>query len=489
GPFYTLARQTLKVETAAQEVRLTLEKLPLQPADSVSADLHVHGRASFDSSIPDGDRVLSFAAANVDVIAATDHDVIGDYAESLKLLNLEKRVAVMVGLETTGHIPWFTNPGSSVPRVIGHYNFWPLKIDYSKPRRGAPWDELIEPGTLFTRVDPIFDGSGVIELNHPWADLEFGRDLGYPRALGMNCKEPLPMKDDGTAAGRFFRTPEGSLYANNAHHAQEVMNGSRNDSHLQYRAVWFCFLNQGIVRAGTANSDSHSLTDNVLGTPRNVVFAKTSAASFDAELFNEAVRKGRLVGTNGPMIEAVVRSGAREVRPSVDPLPAPAEGDQLLIKVRAAPWVSVKQVRIIVNGEVKRTFEDLERPADPFGRGGLDRFERAVPLAELLPAGNRDAWIVVEAGEPLPLAGDLDDNGIPDTSDNDGDGKVDQADVKEGSKTGPIVPPPVPTDEADANYHFGVVHHGGVPQAFTNPFIFDRDGGGFTGPGVNGGSK
>jgi hypothetical protein len=67
--------------------------------------------------------------------------------------------------------------------------------------------------------------------------------------------------------------------------------------------VWFYLLNQGIVRAGTANSDSHGLTDNIVGTPRNLVWVDTTVADFDQVKFNRAVRDGAMIGTNGPVIE------------------------------------------------------------------------------------------------------------------------------------------------------------------------------------------
>ena len=52
-------------------------------AGALSGDFHVHGAASYDSSIPDQDRVVSFLAAGLDVIVATDHDVVTSYAETL----------------------------------------------------------------------------------------------------------------------------------------------------------------------------------------------------------------------------------------------------------------------------------------------------------------------------------------------------------------------------------------------------------------------
>ena len=55
----------------------------------------------------------------------------------------------MGGVETTQLIPWLEVPGDDFPRVIGHFNFFPLTPDPARPRGGAPWDELVEPGELF----------------------------------------------------------------------------------------------------------------------------------------------------------------------------------------------------------------------------------------------------------------------------------------------------------------------------------------------------
>ena len=52
-------------------------------------------------------------------------------------------------------------------------------------------------------------------------------------------------------------------------------------------------------------------------------------------------------------------------------------------------------------------------------------------MSELLAAAGArdDAWIVVETGMKLPLSADLeDDDGLPDTTDNNGDGRVDKDD-------------------------------------------------------------
>ncbi|MEZ4239063.1 MAG: CehA/McbA family metallohydrolase [Myxococcota bacterium] len=494
GPFATVAAATGVVVQSgtAQTVPLDLVTVPVQPAGTLSADFHVHGRASFDSAIPDTTRVQAFLAAHVDVIASTDHDVVNDYARALADAEVdEERLRLIVGLETTGHVLFPLVEGELYPKVIGHFNFWPVPYDPDGPWRGAPWDELAEPGTLFDRVaDAGWPETGVVQLNHPWGGLQFGRDFAWPTAIGLDLTEPLPRTYDGTGQGLFLRTPPGATRSNADYQAQEVMNGSDNGAFEQYRAVWHYLLSQGVVRAGTANSDSHSLTDNVLGTPRNLVFTDATLADWDEVPFDAAVRDGRMVGTNGPVVLVDVFDADGAVRtPSVHAF-APDEGASLHIVVQAAPWVPVDEVRILVNGRVvRRITEELVDPADPLGADGLLRLDGQVRLSELLPEGG-DAWIVVEAGAPLVEQADLDCDGVPDTGDNDGDGAIDWRDVADldadpGTAcldtVGPLGKAPPPA-RGDPGYLFTHVVPGGTASAFTNPLLLDRDGDGrFTG--------
>ena len=67
------------------------------------------------------------------------------YERAIHELGIEKRVVVMPGVETTGHILFYKPPGQGVSRVIGHYNFWPLAYDRDVPRNGAPWTRRSSP--------------------------------------------------------------------------------------------------------------------------------------------------------------------------------------------------------------------------------------------------------------------------------------------------------------------------------------------------------
>jgi hypothetical protein len=489
GPFATLDRKVVTIEAGAdRSLDLVVDPLPdLVPAGVLSADFHVHAGASFDSSLPELDRAKSFVASGVQVLAATDHDVITTYGAAIAELGIADRVIVMPGVETTGQILFARPPGSEIPQVIGHYNFWPLVSDVSAPRNGAPWDELLEPGALFDRMAAFYDGAGVAQFNHPYAETSFGRDEGYLSAIDYDPRVTVPAEpDELTPAGQLPRRPGGGR-SNLDYDVQEVMNGAPTRNFLQYRAGWHSFLSQGILRGGTANSDSHTLAVEVMGWPRNLVFGGHTLAAFDRERFNADVRAGRMVGTNGPVLLAEIDASDGGLRaPSLSPI-TPAEGARLRLEVRAAPWIPVEEIRILVNGQLARTIAgaELTHPDDPFGSTGLLRYQGELPLSELLAGINaeRDAWIVIEAGLPLWFAADLDDDGVVDTTDNDESGTIDGYDILGREDEDEYLEPPMPA-EGDPRLHVHVVGKGAWPTAFTNPLLIDRAGDGWTAPGL-----
>lgn len=479
GPEHTLAvAHVTLVAGEITPVALAVESLDLVPAGWLSADFHVHGRASFDSGLPDEDRVRTFVAAGVDVIAATDHDVIGDYTQTVAALGLEGRVAVMGGLEATQLIPWMDVPGETLPRVIGHFNFWPLVHVPSEPRAGAPWDELVEPGELFDRMAPLVGDDGLMMINHPWGDPQFGRDLGYLRAIKYDPRLPI---DDGTNA-LLLRRPGGGL-RNVDWSAIEIINGGNAIEMMRARTLWFSLLAQGFIAPGTGNSDSHGMTDGQLGWARNWVQTTTSVAGFDARALDGAVRDGRMIAGNGVvvLVEVGPPDGPRRGLGFAPHVAQP--GDVLSVSVRAAPWVPVDEVRVVTSRGTRMIASgaDLAQPADPFGTAGVVRYEAQLPLASIV---DRDDFIVVEAGLAYPLAADLDDDGVLDTTDNNGDGRVDEADVEEDEDTGPLAMPAAPLDPADRRYAITRLVPGAWPEGFANPLVIDVDGNGWTPPGV-----
>jgi hypothetical protein len=448
GPFWTLARARIEVMAGERATEtLSLAPLDLVPSGTLSADLHVHGGASFDSTIPDRDRALGFVAAGVQVIAATDHDVVTSYAQAIEELGIGDRVHVMPGVETTGQILFLMPPGAEIPKVIGHFNFWPLVHRPGEPRNGAPDDERLEPRALFDRMQPLYDGVGVAQLNHPLDHDSFGRDTGYLTAIGWTPRTPITAQ----------------LRSNLDFHVQEVMNGHSLERFVRYRAAWFALLSQGIVRAGTANSDSHGFGVEAVGYPRNLVSGGHSLEGFDRDRFNLDLRAGRSVGTNGPVIIACIDAPDGSCRgPSLEPL-QPAPGAVLRLTVKAAPWIVVDEIRLIVNGRLGRVVppSELAHPADPFGSEQLVRWTGEISLAELMSGTAGDAWLVIEAGDRLPALVDSNGDGLPELA----------AKLERPAQDTP-------------QFLLDAIAPGTRATAFTNPFLLDWDGDGFEPPGL-----
>jgi hypothetical protein len=470
GPFASLDRREIAL-TAGETTIISMltQALPeLLPPGTLSGDFHVHGAGSYDSSIPDQDRVVSFLASGVDVIVATDHDVVSTYQETLDALDVSGRLVVIPGVEQTPNILWFEVPGERFPKTIGHFNFWPLRFDALSSRNGAPWDELREPGQMMDDMEGLYAGEGVRQLNHPWSESKLGRDQGFLRMLKYDPRTPI-QPHASFAADVLLRKP-GAHFRNLDWNVQEVMTGASRRDWLRYRALWFSLLSQGILRAGSANSDTHSLTTERIGYPRNLVFGGHNLATFDRELFDADVRAGHMIGTNGPVLDATIDDPAGQLhRASLTAFTA-AAAPTLTVAVTTAPWIPVTEVRVFVNGAQKKTV-DVSAAFSGLNHFGLQaaRTRVAIPLGPLLPAQG-DAWVVVEAG--------LHQDTPPDDEDGAPDGVPDLADAELPTR------PPSAAEPSLNRFDLEAVAPGVWPVAFTNPFLLDRDGGGWKAPGL-----
>jgi hypothetical protein len=412
--------------------------------------------------------VVSFLAAGVDVIVATDHDVVSNYASTLAALGAGDRIVVLPGVEQTPNILWFGVPGETFPKTIGHFNFWPLRMDALGARNGAPWDELRMPGQMMDDMETLYDGGpgvGVRQMNHPFSETKLGRDQGFLRMLKYDPRVPV---EPGKSFAADVLLDRPGKFRNIDWDVQEIMTGASRRDWLRYRTIWFALLSQKILRAGAANSDSHSLSAERVGYPRNLVFGNHDRASFSVQRFDDDVRHGHMVGTNGPVLDATIDDGVGIVhRPGLDPFAAAAAGATLTVSVSAAPWIPVSEVRVFVNGEQVRTISVASFFANAEHFGTQPASARiTIPLAPLLP-GKGDAWLIVEAGLEQPIPPDDEDgvsDGLPDLPDDD--------------------LPVRPRSVNDPRFDVEAVTPGIWPTAFTNPFLLDLDGGDWAAPGL-----
>jgi hypothetical protein len=196
-------------------------------------------------------------------------------------------------------------------------------------------------------------------------------------------------------------------------------------------------------------------------------------------VFDAAIRDGRMIAGNGVVVLVEIGPPAGPRRGLGFAPYAVHDGDVIDITVKAAPWIPLDEVRIVTSAGTQ-VIAQLAPVANPFGTEVV-RYQAQLPLASLV---SRDDFIIVEAGLAYPLAADLDDDGVLDSSDNNGDGRVDDADVEPDEDVGPLQAPADPIDPNDRRFLFTRIVPGGWPEGFANPIFIDLDGNGWTPPGL-----
>ncbi|UCD57318.1 MAG: CehA/McbA family metallohydrolase [Candidatus Hydrogenedentota bacterium] len=426
---YSIARAEVDLSLPGAEVsvRLSLEKVIDTPG-MMSGDFHVHSEAGADSAFSQEQRVASFVAEGVDLLVATDHDTLTEYMPVISRLNLLHRLTSMVGVEATS-----TQKTRATPFTIGHYNSWPLRYEPTLPRRGMIPDEGIRPRDLFDRLRQIADGESIIQVNHGRAG-RIGAEASYFNALGLDFGNPLaydptrPLTD----------SPNNLLLVENSNgirdidfDAMELLNGSYYEAYLMLRADWFSLLNQGYIKTGTANSDTHVKGD-LAGYPRNyIILRDPQAERADNRILVEQIRRQKVFGTTGPIIEFNINGEA-----TLGDTVTVKDGNVTLnIKVLAAHWIPLDEVRIFANGHRVGLFKTG-------AQSDVVRFERSIPLTL-----EKDTWFVVET-------------------------------ASSGSAKSQIPEPP--------GGLYNVIAPEFVPIAFTNPIFVDVDGNGrYDPPGIS----
>jgi hypothetical protein len=355
----------------------------------ISADLHVHSAASLDSRVPMRDRVLQFVADGVDLIVATDHNVIADYAPVIAELGVGDLLASATGDEIT-------------TKQWGHFGAFPLPSDDGELGHGAIETGARTPAQIFADVRAKLPGA-LIDVHHP--RLLHG-SMGY-----------FVLADFDLATGR-TRTPGFSFDFD----AIEVLNGYQDSDRKTVGKVigdWIGLLDGGKRVSCTGNSDSHHMTFNLGGYPRNyVAVGEVPIARLDPAAVAAAVKAGHSFFTTGPIVDAAIAGKGFGELASVAPGKV-----ALHVTVRAANWISVNQLTVLGPGNTV-----LATRAIPSSTRTV-RFDDTI---ELDVARDGYAILRVDGDRPMaPNVGDLKSFLVypmavanPIWIDADGDGKV-----------------------------------------------------------------
>jgi hypothetical protein len=338
----------------------------------LGCDLHVHARPSFDSPVTPEDRVLSLAAAGIDFAVPTEHNIVGDYASAIETLGLRGELSSVTGVEVT-----------TLSKGFGHFGVFPYP-----PGTPVPPFKHTNMMAIFRAVR-AGDTHRYFQLNHP----RLPKGIGYFANIGLDPNGPMSrvrnrIDFDGI----------------------EVYNGYDIEHPERVEAVlrdYWALLDNGWRYTATGSSDSHRIQFHWAGYPRTMVTVDPGATpdadakSVDPLVVVSNIMKGHATVTSGPILELSLGG----VHPGDDVLTT----DETIrghLRIRAAPWMDVARVAIVVGQvggsySVVQTFDVPVRPTQVGAEEGTlaeaqartIRFDRDLEV----PIGPENGWIQVIA--------------------------------------------------------------------------------------------
>lgn len=371
----------------------------------IGADTHVHSVRSFDSPVPQNDRVLTFAAEGVEMLVSTEHDQVADLMPVIAALEIGDFVTSVAGTELT----FFD---------LGHFNAFPLRTGPELPRGGAydPFEgvggRLRPPATMFAdlRASGAIERP-VVQINHARTPI-----MGYFGAIRLDTADLTPAADP-----RNFRMDPaavdaaGGLFSEDFD-AFEVYNGY-SDVPVGLNDL-FALLNLGRRKVGVAVSDTHNWYSSSAGNPRSLIQVgdgRDTASAITPERMARALQAGRVIGSNGPHVELRLQGEDGTAAGLGDTLMA---SGPVTVAVRAVmpDWITIDTLEVFTNtpdvaGHAGAAVRDF--PAAQFSRRVTDGdfvhaggAKTVVWTFSVEPA--RDAWFVAIARNEIGYGDDHD---------------------------------------------------------------------------------
>jgi hypothetical protein len=382
----------------------------------------------------------------------------------------------------------------------GHFNSWPVSIDPSSISGGSfDWAGAAPAGMDFPEhfnynLSPAEIIAGLLEdpmdnlvqINHVAS--HFGAS-----GLAIDTGQTPPQSSTDLASRRLDPLLENGF--DDGFDALEVWIGTNGrggilDGFLgQNAGDWFNLINQGLVRIGIANSDTHDRRFTRTSARTLIASATVDPADLSAEAENLAatVRAGKAIGTNAPLLllqadgefGGVSQHAGLRLDEDITMI-ADSGSDVVLTATISTPaWAPVDKVEFYINNQPELTSgpEEAARygvcPSGWVSAGGGGWQEVDVVINNIVPGASRTDITVT-----LTMTGVTEDSWI-----------VAVARGTDGVSE-PLFPVLPASLDSSSNLTLADLTDGnlgelGTPAfAFTNPLFIDVDGNGWTAPGV-----
>ena len=385
GHYRVAATRGIEWSVDAKEIVVTpghVTEVQLAPRHVVptpgvlGCDLHVHARPSFDTPVTPEDRVLSLVAAGIDFAVPTEHNLIGDYSSAIETLDFRGELLSVSGVEITTYSKGF-----------GHFGLFPYPTTAPIP----PFKHTTMNGIFrFVRAG---DPSRYFQLNHP----RLPKGIGYFANLGFDPKQP-----------------RSRIHNRIDFDGIEVFNGYDSEKPDRVDAVlrdYWGLLDFGWRYTATGSSDSHRIQFHWAGYPRTMVSVGGDEKKVDPSAVVANIKKGHATVTDGPIIEFELGNArpGDEIETSADPI----RGH---VRVRAAPWVDVTHIDVVVGDIVQagggrttvvQSFDIPSRPTTLGPEPGTlqdaqdrtIRFDKDIEVA----VGPDNGWVMIIARGQRPM--------------------------------------------------------------------------------------
>ena len=326
GIEYTLDHQTISISEGETTHQIFTLSQVVDTSGFISSDFHLH----LQFAMRDG--AIVAASEGLDLLTATDHNILKDYSPYIRELGLERFMNSVVGAE--------------VDTAFGHFNSFPMSVNLweDKTFRHA----IRTPGELLrlVRSDP---GEDIVQINHPRRVKSSPRSGYFDGRMDRETSEiDYPFFEYGFDQVEIFN----GLTDKDGEHVGRT---SLVDQKLK---DWYSLMNQGVFMTGVANTDAHRYPSELPGYPRNYVLSDTDNPwEIDPAQIVNALKKRGSTGSLGPVISFTAGDGG-----PVGSLVSSTDSGQVLhIQVQAAPWIPLDQVEVVANGRVVMTYTVKDR--------------------------------------------------------------------------------------------------------------------------------
>jgi hypothetical protein len=410
----------LNTETVNAEIAPVLDT-----TGYISGDFHVHSIESADSEVTQIERIVSMLAEGQEFFTPSDHGIRTDGFQPI--------------IDTNGWSSLVTTAGNAEITTFdyGHFNAWPVTVDPGGGVNGGnvDWGGAAPAGMDFpsfgnysltpeeivaaAKTDP---GAETVQINHIASHFGIAGsgDLGSGLAIDTGLEPPMSVVPP--SARRLDPTKEDAMkgYFTDTFDALEVWIGAGNrgaqaDFLDQNAGDWFNMLNQGIVRTGIADSDTHQRIITQAGFPRTMIAeTETDLTLLDPETLSATVNNGRAIGTNGPMIrvsvEALTSNDTASLEAGDTNLVTALDGEvEVTVTIQSPVWAEFDTVEYYLNSTtIQSITEDVQTGAglvDVARYGIAPDFTDTPTVSTVLVDGSVPGGSRLEATSTLTLTG------------------------------------------------------------------------------------